>query len=200
MLTTKQAIEQRRSIRKFKSDIIPRGVLEEMIDAARLAPSNGNSQPWYFKIVTDKVFKDKLAAASFNQKFISEAPTILICAARLNDFADNIAQGAQELGANQEITLEIVEMVLSWTNSLHSASTPQLATLASLQVAIAIEHIVLRALDYGLGTCWITPNSVKVNEIFGWDQNIFVVALLPIGYPAENPKPRKRRLLREIII
>lgn len=58
MLTTKEAIEQRRSIRKFKPDAIPQEILLELIDAARLAPSGGNVQPWRFKIVTDPETKD----------------------------------------------------------------------------------------------------------------------------------------------
>jgi nitroreductase len=68
-------------------------------------------------------------------------------------------------------------------------------------VAIAIEHIVLRALDYGLGSCWIRLiDEQKVKELFGWDDSIYVVALLPIGYPAEIPDARKRLGLNGIII
>jgi nitroreductase len=55
MLTTKEAIEKRRSIRKFKQDPIPEKDLMEILNAARLAPSGCNAQPWRFKIVKDYV-------------------------------------------------------------------------------------------------------------------------------------------------
>jgi nitroreductase len=40
----------------------------------------------------------------------------------------------------------------------------------------------------------------KVRELFGWSENLFVAALLPIGYPAESPAARKRRPLAEILL
>ncbi len=53
MLTTKEGIENRRSIRKFKAEPVPEDILYELLDAARLAPSGSNAQPWRFKIVKD---------------------------------------------------------------------------------------------------------------------------------------------------
>ena len=60
MLTTKEAIEKRRSIRKFKADPIPEEYILELIESARLAPSGCNAQPWRFKIVKDGITKAKL--------------------------------------------------------------------------------------------------------------------------------------------
>ena len=53
MLTVGEAIRQRRSIRSFRPDPIPEEHISEMLEAARLAPSGGNSQPWRFLVVTD---------------------------------------------------------------------------------------------------------------------------------------------------
>jgi nitroreductase len=59
----------------------------------------------------------------------------------------------------------------------------------------------LRALDFGLGSCWVRLiDEQKVKELFKWSDNIYVVALLPIGYPAESPEARKRLELDEILI
>ncbi len=55
MLTVKEAIEQRRSVRKFKPDPVPAEDITELLNAARLAPSGCNAQPWRFKIVTETV-------------------------------------------------------------------------------------------------------------------------------------------------
>jgi nitroreductase len=60
---------------------------------------------------------------------------------------------------------------------------------------------VLRALDFGLGSCWIRLiDEQAIKAIFGWDEYIHVVSLLPLGYPAEEPAPRKRRTLEEILL
>jgi len=201
MLTTKEAIEKRRSIRKFKPDAIPQKVIEELIEAARLAPSGSNAQPWRFKIVADQVIRNKLAEAAHNQKFIAQAPVVIVCCASLKEYADNMALGAQDLGSIEAVEPDIVKTIINRADALHSLPLAQLGPIVSFHVAIAIEHIVLRALDYDLGTCWVKlVDAEKIREIFNWDENMFVVALLPIGYPAEDPKPRRRKVLSEIII
>jgi nitroreductase len=55
--------------------------------------------------------------------------------------------------------------------------------------------------NFGLGSCWVRLiNAQLVKDIFGWDDNIYVVALLPVGYPDESPQPRKRLDIENIII
>jgi nitroreductase len=77
----------------------------------------------------------------------------------------------------------------------------QVGPLVALNVAIAVEHIVLRALDYGLGSCWIRLFEVNdVKKIFGWDDNIYPVALLPMGFPDESPPPKKRKRPSELVL
>ncbi len=75
-----EIIERRRSVRKYRSDPIPEEVFLRVMEAARLAPSGKNSQPWKFIIVRDPEMRTKLAAASRNQMFIAKAPvTIVAC-------------------------------------------------------------------------------------------------------------------------
>jgi Nitroreductase len=60
---------------------------------------------------------------------------------------------------------------------------------------------ILKALDFDLGTCWIRAlEEDKIRNIFGWDENIYPVALLPVGYPDEDPAPRKRLKIEDIIL
>lgn len=201
MLTTKEAIEKRRSIRKFRPDAVSQEIILELIESARLAPSGSNAQPWRFKIITDPMVKLKLAEAAYNQKFIAEAPVILVCCASLREYLDNMALGAQDLKNIKVVESDVAEIITERATILKSLPLSQLGLIASFHVAIAIEHIVLRALDFGLGSCWVKLLDIsKINNLFNWDENIFVVALLPLGYPAEDPKPRKRRTLNEVII
>lgn len=61
--------------------------------------------------------------------------------------------------------------------------------------------MILRTLDFNLGTCWIRAlEEDKVRAIFDWNENIYPVALLRIGYPDKAPAPRKRLKIEDIII
>jgi nitroreductase len=201
MLTTKEAIEQRRSIRKFKPDPVPEEHLTALLDAARLAPSGSNAQPWRFKVVKDKETRLKLAQAAYNQSFIADAPIVLVCCADIKGYLDGSVSGIQDLGKIGAVEGRIMEIILERADKIRTMPIEQLGARIAFNVAIAIEHIVLRALDFGLGSCWIRlVDEQVIKDIFGWDDNISVFALLPIGYPAESPPPRKRLKLEEIIV
>jgi len=201
MLTTKEAIENRRSIRKFKPDPIPEEHLRELLNAARLAPSGCNAQPWRFKIVEEENIKAGLAEAAFDQNFISRAPVVIVCCADIQGYLDGTVSGIQDLGKIGAVEDRIVTILQGKAKILETIERNEIGPRIAANVAIAIEHIVLRALDFGLGTCWIRlMDEIKVKKLFGWDDNIHVVALLPIGYPAEFPKERKRLALHEILI
>lgn len=79
----------------------------------------------------------------------------------------------------------------------HMMSCGQLAYPVDL--AIALDHITLKAVEEGLGTCWIGAfNEDKVKEILGIPKPIRVVALLPIGYPEHVPSPTSRKRKEEV--
>lgn len=201
MLTTKEAISSRRSIRKFKADPIPEEHLMELLEAARLAPSGCNAQPWRFKIVTEPDVKKKLAEAAFNQSFVEAAPAVIVCCVDVGGYVDGSMSGVQDLGRIQAIEGGIVKVLEKRLGEMKSVPLDQLGPIVSLNAAIAIEHIVLRALDFGLGTCWVRLFDVEaVKNMFSLGDEMHVAALLPIGYPAENPAPRKRLPLKEILL
>lgn len=201
MLTTKEAIEKRRSIRKFKDKEIPNEHIMELIEAARLAPSGCNAQPWRFKIVKDNETRQKLSEAAYNQSFIAQAPVVIICCADISDYIEGSASGIQDLGKIGAVEDRIVSIICESVNEMKKMSITEIGPRIAANVAIAIEHIVLRALDFDLGTCWIRAlNEDKIRDIFGWDENIYPVALLPVGYPNEAPAPRKRLKIGNILI
>lgn len=69
----------------------------------------------------------------------------------------------------------------------------------ALNLAIAMEHIALSAAAEGLGTCWIGAFSQKeVKEILNIPKNYKVAALMPLGFPADQPGPKSRKSLEEI--
>lgn len=201
MLTTKEAIEKRRSIRKYKPDPIPDEFVRELLHAARLAPSGCNAQPWRFKIVKEPDVKARLAQAAYKQMFIAEAPVVMVCCADIRGYIDGSSSGVQDLGRIGAVEERVVRTIRDKTEIIRTLGMDDLGPRIAANVAIAIEHMVLRALDFGLGTCWIRLiDESEIRKIFGWDDNIYVVALLPIGFPAESPQARKRRELEDILI
>jgi nitroreductase len=70
----------------------------------------------------------------------------------------------------------------------------------AVDLAIAMEHMILAAANEGLGTCWIGAFVEKdVKKILGIPDNVRVVALTPVGYPAEVPRDRGRKLMKDIV-
>lgn len=160
-------IQNRRSVRKYKEDPIPEKALMRVLEAARLAPSGKNFQPWKFIIVKDKALKEKLAQASAGQFFMAEAPIIIVGCG----FPDNCYAG-------------MGRYMKSW----------------SVDVTIALEHLILQAQEEGLGTCWIGSfEEEEVKAILNIPENVKVLALTPLGYPEEIPRFRGRKSLDEII-
>lgn len=69
-----------------------------------------------------------------------------------------------------------------------------------LDIGIAMEHLILAATDRGLGTCWIGAFKEEVaREALGVPESIRVVAFVPLGYPAEAPRPQRRKSLNQIV-
>ncbi len=101
-----EAMRTRRSIRKYKPDPIPNGQLRIVLEAARLAPSAGNRQPWRFVIVQSADKKKTLAKIANNQTFLTDAAAIIV------------ALGDPEISRrwyNKDIMIAVEHMVLAAT-------------------------------------------------------------------------------------
>lgn len=200
MLTVMEAIAQRRSVRNFKPDRLPPEVLKQLVEAARLAPSGSNIQPWRFLVVTDSREKKQLRALAANQRFIEEAPAVFICCADLDVYLPGTTRRK-----GQEVTLN---GYVPETDVYARSSVPDPAQdirvriqAAVLNVAIAVEHIVLAAASQGLGSCWVGALDGKgIRNMFRLPRNILVIALLPVGVPARVPPPRPRLEQEEILL
>jgi nitroreductase len=172
-----ELIASRRSIRKYTDEPVDDATVEALIESARLAPSGNNTQPWHFIVVRDPAVKQALATAAHNQQWMLTAPVLIACV------ADSRAR------IPGDATLEIDEL------------SPQLEVKQVIRdTSIAIEHIVLEAASRGLGTCWIAWFIQKeIRPMLGIPADKFLVAILTIGHPAEEPKPRSRKRLDEIV-
>ncbi len=195
-----EAIKKRRSIRRFKSAPVPDEKIELLLESARLAPSGTNTQPWRFIVVKDDETKKRLRKAAHNQRHIKSAPVIIVCCAdlkALKEFPERVDE-LIESGALPERTREVFIPYLK--RGMSTVTRGELITAAAANVAIAVEHIVLQAVEIGLGTCWVRwYEDDDVKEILDIPDHVEVMALLPIGIPDEDPSPRPRLRLDEIV-
>ena len=195
-----EVIRIRRSIRKFKPDPIPDEKVRLLLESARLAPSGTNTQPWRFIVVRDDDTKAKLQRAAHNQRHIKRAPVIIVCCADLEAFKEFPARVDELIGSGAlpERTREVFIPYIE--KGMRTVTKDALMVAAAANVAIAIEHIVLQAVEIGLGTCWVRwYEDEKVKEILDIPDNIEVMALLPVGIPDENPSPRPRLRLDKMV-
>ena len=80
-----EAIKKRQSVRSYQDKKIPEEIIQYILEAGRLAPSAKNGQPWKFIVVKDKNLKEKLVPACKSQKFVGEAPVVIVgCATNPN--------------------------------------------------------------------------------------------------------------------
>ena len=195
-----EAIRTRRSIRRFKPDPIPEEKIKLLLESARLAPSGTNTQPWRFIVVRDDDTKTKLQRAAHNQRHVKWAPVIIVCCADLKAFKEFPVRVDEliESGALPERTREVFIPYLE--KGMSTVTKDALMIAAAANVSIAVEHIVLQAVEIGLGTCWVRwYEDEKVKEILDIPDHIEVMALLPVGIPDEDPSPRPRLNLDKIV-
>ncbi|MGQ3684759.1 MAG: nitroreductase family protein [Candidatus Loosdrechtia sp.] len=200
-MDVREAIRKRRSIRKFKPDPVSDELLVQLLESARLAPSGSNTQPWRFIVVKDAETRLKLQSASYNQRHVGQAPVVIVCCADIKAFSE-FPERIDELiavGALPAKTREVFVPSLK-RGEMNADIKWHLLITATGNTDIAIEHMVLQAVELGLGTCWVRWfDDNKIKEALGIPENIEAIAILPVGYPAEDPPPRPRFPLDEIV-
>jgi len=207
MLTVKEAIQQRRSIRKFLDKPVPAEMINEILEAARLAPSGSNRQPWRFIVVTDPEERARLRQICWNQAFIEQAPVVFVCCADLTAYAQpsRLKRSQEFIDYGVTETLSGLFADPEFRTALLNMPDPDLGTFLAAAVAntyIATEHMVLTATALGLGSCWVGAlgGEGELNNMFDLPKTTVVVAVLPVGYPAMTPPPRPRISCSEILL
>jgi len=152
-MDTLEAIRNRRSVRRYKSGAVPKADLETIVDAARLAATGSNRQPWDFIIVTEKPM---IANFKVSCAWIETASAVVVV---------------------------VMDPKSRWWVE---------------DGAAAIENMLLASTALGYGSCWVEgdvlPYEDTIKSLLGIPSDKRVMALIPIGIPAETPKPRKKPL------
>ncbi len=194
-------IKKRRSIRKFKNDSVPDEMIMEILEAARIAPSGSNLQPSRFIVVKSAEGREKLKGCT-PLPFVHNAPVTIICLADTSAFSgrDIRMSELREAGAFIDTPLDGAGFAEAMKSRVVMSDADAAAYL-KFNAAIAIDHLTLRAADLGLGTCWIGMfDHKKVREVFELDSRYLVAALIPVGFPDQNPEQRPRLSMDEVLL
>lgn len=163
----------RRSIRRYKPLPVEHAKLLYCLEAARLAPSACNAQPYKFIVVDEPALKDKLSKTAFSGIY---KPCSFAAAA----------------GALVVIVSQTGKMSAWLGNQMQSTN------FRLVDIGIAAEHFVLAAHEQGLGTCWLGWFDAKgAAKALGLPAGVKAEIMLSVGYPDEAPEARKRKSTEE---
>lgn len=170
-----ELVKKRKSIRKYSSRPVPREMIDSCLEAARLAPSACNSQPWFFIVVDDEKIKNEIAKKALSgiykmNAFVREAPTLIVV---LTEHSTYIARMGGQL---RHVKYSLID------------------------IGIACEHLILRAVELGLGTCWLGWfNEKAVKKVLGLPKSKRIDVIISLGYPeVTEGKDKKRKSLKII--
>lgn len=171
-----ELVNKRQSDRQYEEGRqIPSEVIGRIIEAARLAPSATNSQPWHFIIVDEPDLKKKVASALTSKLTGS-----------MNAFA-----------ASASVLIVLVEEPANLIGKMGELLLKE--HLSHIDLGIAASHIVLAATEEGLGSCvigWV--NQKKVKELLHIPKKKSVPLVISLGYSIEAPKEKKRKPMEDI--
>lgn len=165
----KALAQSRRSIRGFKQKDVSKDHLIQLMEAAQSAPSGGNCQPWHFYIIRDKSLQLQIKNEACHQEWMLTAPVFIVVCADIKRSESRYAERGRNLYCIQD-------------------------------TAAAIQNILLCAKSLELGTCWCGAfDETKLSEVLHLDIDMRPVAIIPVGYPVNEPAATKRRPIEEIV-
>jgi len=171
-------IARRVSCRSYKPDPVPESHVVQILEAARLAPSACNAQPWRFAVVRSPEVRRRIVEEGFlpgaKMSWALDAPV-------------HVVLGMERSLVTHRLAPSISGVDYPWVD-----------------LGIAGEHLVLAATELGLGTCWIgwiKPRAV--GQIVAWPRGVRPVVVITVGYPREGWAGRapgsRRKPLEELV-
>ena len=188
--------EERKSIRKYTSEMIPDDVLREILEAGRLAPSAKNRQPWKFLVAVGE--KKEEICALMEQGIAKQKKSKMMP----EKFKKGLASAENTLRIMREAPVLVLVM------NTHSGDPYKPVMFGkrvseihdSLSIGAAVENMCLKACELGIGSLWIGNTVFAHKEITGYlgtkDQ---LSCALSLGFPAEKPSGRPRKSFGDVV-
>ena len=170
-----ELVQKRQSCRKYSQQPVARELIDQCLEAARLAPSACNSQPWSFMVIDQDPLRTRVAEAAFSgiyalNHFCLAAPVLIAVVTERSRYAALL--GGHFRGVQYNL----------------------------IDIGIAGEHLDLQAAELGLGCCWLGwLNEKAVKKVLDLPAETHIDIMFSLGYPAEGKlRSKSRRRLEEI--
>ncbi len=176
-MPVRDTIARRVSCRAYQSAPVPEALLTQILEAARLAPSACNQQPWRFAVVRDLELRRRIVEEGFlpgiKMTWAIRAPV-------------HVVIGMERSFLTHQLAASVSGVDYPWVD-----------------IGIAGEHLVLAATELGLGTCWIGWIKPRVvARIVAWPASVKPVVVITVGYASDPdagiPPVSRRKPLTEL--
>ncbi|MFH2020928.1 MAG: NAD(P)H-dependent oxidoreductase [archaeon] len=180
-----EIVMSRYATKKFDGKMIPQAKVDELLEMIRYAPSSSNIQPWKIMVVTDPKIKKSLAPSAWNQAQITTCSHLLVfCAdtdinSKINRLIELMPLAKEYYsGLNVGFDKMTEEQTLSW---------------AQRQLFLALGNALNGAKSLGFDSCPMEGFFPETfTKILKLPKNLVPTALCPIGYAADQPRPKVR--------
>ena len=187
-----EAVKKRHSVRRFTGEPVKEGDLLAMLEAARLAPSATNEQPWHFTVIRDAELRSRMRGLV---KALVEA--------RIEAGGE---EAGERLGAMRHYSTHFADAPLVIAVSARPwrwlAGSQPARELALQSASAAIAHLLLAATALGYGSCWNTAPldfaGEELEALLGIERPWFLVALVSLGTAAGESAQAPRKPLDDI--
>lgn len=210
-----EAIHKWRCTRKYKSQPIPDDTLRKILEAGRRAPSWCNVQPWHFIVIEDTTIKQKLATLAGGQRQVALAPVVLGVCGDLSAWEKpKHREALLELVHSGTINVpeEVIDKVFLTSDLIYVAGHGPATILCRTfeQLGIAYAFMAIEAVNQGLGMCIVGAFGNEITKAqkelyeeirvsLGIPEHMYLLCMLAIGVPDEDPQLRPRKPLDAIV-
>ena len=161
-----ELIAARYSVRAYRPDPVEEEKLQAVLEAAHLAPTAANRQPFQLVVMRTAGREDEIGKI-YRKAWFVQAPIVIgVCAISS----------------------------LAWVRESDRFNA------RLIDAAIVADHLILEAANQGLGTCWVAAfNMEAARSVMGLPDEAEPVIFTPLGYPADQPGPKVRKPLSELV-
>ena len=194
-ISVTEAIETRRSIRKFVQEPMNQDDLQDILRLASLAPTANNVQPTRFAVIQNKELQAQLQEAAYNQGQVTSAPVVIVVYSDMEDFLQSAEETVHPNMGEEQVKTRAADL----RGNFEGQDVTQRGQWGLTQANIAFGFLMLAARGKGYDTMpMLGFNPDRVREILGLPQHVQFAGMLPIGHRAEEGFPHHRHNVERI--
>jgi nitroreductase len=198
-----EAIKTRRSIRKYKSETISQRTILRILEAANLAPTAGNTQPWEFLVLHRSVLDQLSGIIEMAMEDRIKTLTEDGMRERLRELPIPTDESGDKVKGLKKFCRLLGQAPVALIVYADKPEDPWAYKNIVEDVSAAFENLVLAAWDEGLGTCWMTGPLQKgeegIKKLLGLSKTQEIIAMTPLGIPAQIPSMPPKKDIRSKI-